>query len=251
VTSSRARRDTLNGQGEAKSPPKPAKPERASRFNLVELFGNPRVIPCAIVPLLAPIFVPATGGTVSWNAAATPLIAIGVLVVVQLARQYLGDKPAKIWRGTPRATFVLDVGMVITAALGLFYALQPWAEAFTVSQILALNGGFAVAGSAFQLLVGPIWVARMKQNSGPFKKFKGPGFAWFAVILYAILIAPMVGYLASLPLSFLYLEEVASGGPSGWTREGWLLFLTLIVAVPAATLWAYLELRRRLTKLGR
>ena len=62
---------------------------------------------------------------------------------------------------------------------------------------------------------------------------------------------PTVGYFGTLPITLLYIEEVASANPSFVSRELWLVVLTVIVVVPLSVLWAYLDLRKRRSKLER
>jgi hypothetical protein len=220
----------------------------AGRFDLVELFANPRLLPSAIVPLLAPVFVPMTGVSIDWGVAATPAWIVVTIVLVQLARQYVSKKPAKVWRGTPRISFVIDVGLLLAATLGLLYATRPWRPEFEINQVVVVSGGFALCGSAVVLLLGPIWVAQSKQHKGPFKKYRPVGVAWLMLVFHVIVLAPVYAGLGAIMLGMIYLEEIVSGGPASLSREAWVVLLTMIGAVPAALAWCYVDLRRRLRR---
>jgi hypothetical protein len=216
-----------------------------SRFDVVELFANPRVLPSAIAPLCGPIFVPLLGVSIDWAFAAVPACVVTIVVVVQLLRQSRMEKPAKIWRGTPWLSFVIDVGMLVVATLGLLYAVAPWRPEVEVRQVMIVGGGFAIAGTVITLALGPVLA---KQRKGPFKRAKSVGWGWFGVVMYALMIAPMIGGMAGMFASGLYIEEVVSGGPAALTREGWCVLLTMLCGMPVFLLWCYVDLRRRLRK---
>lgn len=112
------------------------------------------------MPLLAPIFVPLAGASIDWDAAATPASIVLTVVLIQLARQYLSKKPAKVWRGTPRIPFAVDVTLLLSATHGLLYATKPWRPEFEVEHVLAVNGGFALCGSEEIVAGGPASLSR-------------------------------------------------------------------------------------------
>jgi hypothetical protein len=221
------------------------------KVDLVALLANPRMIPGVVVALVAPWGVALAGVPVDGGAAIVSAVVILAILGIQLARQASLKNPAKIWRGSPRWTFVFNVGAVIVAGLGVFFAAGPWKPEFEVEQIFALQGGFAASGLVIPFAMAPVWIAQFRRQEGPFKRVGSVGGAWILIILQGLMIGPMVGFFATLPLGFLYLDEVASAAPATLGGQAWLLLLTMLLVVPVAVIWAYVDLRKQIAKLAR
>lgn len=109
-----------------------------------DLVANPRVFTCAVLPLCAPFGLAFTGLPVSWLAAAMPAAVVALVLLLQRTRQRTMEKPAKIWRGYPRASFLIDVALVVIAALGILYATTENALiVVTLIVSITIGGGWA------------------------------------------------------------------------------------------------------------
>lgn len=217
--------------------------------DVVLVLGNLRLIPVAVIPPCATLGVHLAGTPVSWPFAFAPAAVVAVIVAWKLVRQRSLKRPAKVWRGLPRESFAFDIIAVVAATLGLLYATRPWDEVFDVISATAMGGGFALGGSAVFLFLVPLWQLLARRGEGLYKNDRSSRGQTIAFLLMMVLFGgPVAGYFGSLPITLLYIEEVAGANPSFMSRETWLVLLTVLVIVPINVVASWPEMRKRIAK---
>jgi hypothetical protein len=218
------------------------------RRDLLSVVENPRLALSASLVLCAPAIV-GVNLRIYWSPPIAVAILILAVIVGQYMRQHYLEKPRKIWRGSPRVTFVINVLTILGCGVGIYYAVAPWEPEFEVTNALHLQLGCIVAAMAFFVVMAPIWWLLALRNEGPYKRSRKLLRFVGENALNLVIAAPLVGYFGTIPFGFIYIEEVATAAPDFLDRQGFLLLLTLLYFGPIALIWGYVDLKKQLAKL--